>query len=373
VKAMSPARRLRVGGVLAGTLVTVLTGCATGLESLPLPARGVVTGDAFSVEAVFVNALNLPAKAKVKFNGADIGEVTAIRAHNFSAIVTMRVSSEVPLYADSTAELRSATPLGDVFIAIKPNPNQAPGTPRLHQGDTIQLGSTSAASTFEEVLSSASLLINGGLVRRLVTVVNGAGQAVGGKGAKIATLLQQTNDILSRLNARSAQLHDTLQSTSELAATLAARQDTLDQALAAAGPATSVIADNVDKISDLTDTVAGITRQLSRFPSVKGTDTRSVIADLNRLAGVANDITLDPDLSINAMNRVIPIAIHTSSSAAGPAWSNFTRIAIGNHPDKNFPGDPASHGPEGADYHNLVGSLRYEWNLLLDRIYGPQR
>jgi len=61
---------------------TVLGGCATnGLGSLPLPAPGIGSGG-YLITAVFSNALNLPAHAKVKLAGADIGQLEA--SHNSS-------------------------------------------------------------------------------------------------------------------------------------------------------------------------------------------------------------------------------------------------------------------------------------------------
>ncbi len=366
------SRRLLLG-LLAGALTTLLTACATGLESLPMPDRDGASGEALSINAVFANALNLPEKARVKFNGADIGEVTSIQARDFAAVVTMQIRSDVPLYVGSTAELRSATPLGDVFVAIKPNPQSPSDAPRLRQGDTIPLGSTAQAATIEDILASMSLLVNGGAVRRFVTVINGTGHAVGGKGNKIATLLEQTNTTLSRLNARSTQLRSALQSTSDLTATLAARQDTLHEVVAAAVPATAVVAENVDNITQLTDTVAGITQQLSRFPSLQGTDTRSVSADLNNVSRAFNDIAVDPNISMSTTNRLLPRYMHTTRGAATQQTQLINQLVIGNHPDLNYPGDPATHGPDGTDFHSMVGSLRYEWNLLLDKIYGPNR
>jgi virulence factor Mce-like protein len=333
----------------------------------------VTSGPSYSLTAVFANALNLPNKAKVKLGGADIGEVDAIRVHNFNAYVTMHIESEVPIYAGSIAELRSATPLGDIFVAIKPVADQRVDAPRLRDGDTIPLDSTRGAATVEELLSSASLLVNGGTIRQLVTVLNGAGDAAGGNGAKIATLLQQSNQLLSRLDARSQQLQESLRATTRLSQTLKSNQDTLNAVLAAAAPATDVLAENTDQLAQTTDTVAAITQQLSRFPSLQGTDTRSVFKDLNALSNAFNEIALDPNLSLYQLNRLTGITMKTMNSAALHANANIMRIALGNHPDKNYPGDPATHGPDGTDFHQMVGSLRYEWNLMLDRIYGSDR
>ena len=358
--------------VMALSVTVLISACSTGLQTLPLSAPSI-NGDSYTLTAVFANALNLPAQAKVKINGADVGEVDTIEAKDFTARVTMRIRDDVPLSTDSTAELRSATPLGDLFVAIRTDPLQTEGAMRLHDGDTMPLASTSAGATIEELLSSAALLVNGGVVRNLTTLLNGAGAAVGGRGDNVATLLRESSALITRLNARSAQIRTALDNTSALASTLSDRQKTLDEALAAAAPAISTVAENRDQIADLTDAVARITRQLQRFPSLQGTDSRSLIADLNHLSAAFNDVSLDPNISLTALNRLLPIILKLTAGTNIHGAGDVTRLAFGSLPDKNYPGDPEFHGPDGTDYHAMIGSLRYEWNLLLGKIYGPNR
>lgn len=353
-------------------MIALLAGCAVGLDRLPLPAPEA-RGQNYAVTAVFSDALNLPAKAKVRLYGADIGEVDSITAQDFTAHVDMRIRADVPLRVGATAELRSATPLGDVFVQITPDPHQPADAALLRSGDTIGLKSTAAAPTVEELLDSMALLVNGGVARHLVTIVNGAGQAVGGRGEKVAALLHQSRELLSRMTARSAQLDTALHRTSELVATMSARRNTLDESLTAAAPAMAVIADNTTQLADLADSVARITRQLSRFPSIQGTDTGSVTADLDRLAGVFNDISVDPNLSLYPFNRLLGLLIHATNSTALHGVGNIAKLTGGPWPGLNYPGDPGLHWPDGTDWHLMVGSLRYEWNLLLDKIYGAQR
>lgn len=357
-------------GVVAAGLVVLLAGCAAGLENLPLPSPGG-GGPHYALTADFSDALNLPAKAKVKLKGADIGEVEVIRAQDFTAQVGMRIRADVPLRAGTTAELRSATLLGDVFVSIKPN--EDPNAALLHDGDTIPRESTAAAPTVEDVLDSMAMLVNGGTIRYLVNSINGAGDAMGGRGEKVGTLLDQTDTLLSRMNARSGQLDTALRRTSELAATMAARSNTLTQSLDAAAPAMAVIADNTTRIADLADGVARITGQLSRFPSVEGTDTRSTVADLNRLAGTFNDIAVDPNLSLMPLNRLIGILMKITSSTSAHVDAVLDQLTLVPWPDINYPGDPGFHWSDGTDWHQMIGSLRYEWNLLLSKIYGVQR
>lgn len=353
-------------------LIALVAGCSTGLESLPLSSPSV-TGRTYTLTAVFANALNLPAHAKVKLSGADIGEVDSIQARDFTAHVKMRIRGDVPVYQGATAELRSATPLGDLFVAIQFDRTKPAEAKPLTDGDTIPLDATSAGATVEELLSSAAVLVNGGVFRSLTHILNGAGSAVGYSGAKIADLLHQSTELIARLNARSDQIKDALEQTAALAATLSERQDTINNALLAADPAITVIANNRDQILALIDNVARITGQLSRFPSLQGTDTRSLIADLNTVARAFNDASVDPNTSLTAFNRVIPRLLKLTAGANVNAAADVAQLALGALPDMNYGGDPMAHGPDGTDYHSMIGSLRYQWNLLLNRIYGPNR
>ncbi len=109
-------------------------------------------------------------------------------ARNYTAVTTIRImDGGVRLPKGSTAELRSATPLGDVFIALKPPPGASPATPLLKDGDTIGLDNTTAAATVESVLSSAAVMVNGGAVRNFTNIINGLGKATGDQGRRSAT------------------------------------------------------------------------------------------------------------------------------------------------------------------------------------------
>ena len=91
----------------------------------------------------------------------------------------------------STAELRTATPLGDVFVSLRPSADVPPNAPMLRDGDTIGLESTAAASTVESVLGSAAVLVNGGTVRNFTNVINGIGKATGDNGQAFGELIRK--------------------------------------------------------------------------------------------------------------------------------------------------------------------------------------
>lgn len=359
---------------LAGAVVIALSGCSSGpgLDRLPLPAPGSV-GETYELTAEFTNVLNLPALAKVRFNGADVGEVRSIEAVDSIAEVRLGIASNVRLPVGTTAELRSATPLGDVFVALHPPAEPVDGGGWIPEGAVLGVEATSAAATVEDLMASAALLINGGAVRQVVNSINGAGELVGGRGSNVRQLLDSSTDLIGRLSARQQQLNETLDATARLADTLHDQEAILNDVLVATSPATGVIAENTGDIMDLVEQVSRSTDQLNRFPSLRGEDSRSVIIDLNNLAYAFNDIALDPSVGLTGLNKVIPLILKATTGTAIAADADVTRIALGSLPDLNYPGDFGLHGPDGTDWHNMVGSVRYEWNVLLSRLYGAHR
>lgn len=352
--------------------VCLTAGCATeGLASLPLPAPGVGSGG-YLLTATFENALNLPANAKVKLAGADVGEVDSMVARNYTAVTTLRILDGVRLPQGSHAELRSATPLGDVFVAIKPPPGAGPDAPLLKDGDAIPIENTTAAATVESVLSSAAILVNGGAVRNFTNIVNGLGKATGDQGQAFGTLIRKTNHTLGTLTARSDQISTALTHTSDLLQQLEAKNDSVSDLLDSAGPAMETLASQTNNIVDLVQQVGDTSVMLQRFPSIAGTDTsgRSVIADANRIAGAWNDVALAPDATLYALNRLIPLLV---KATAGPAIStrvSIDRLVLGSIPDAGFLGDPGLHGPKRYDWQKLVGSLQYTLLRLQERVVG---
>lgn len=360
---------------LAALAVSVAsaTACSTGLDSLPLPAPSIGP-HSYRVTATFANALNLPAKAEVKLNGADIGQVESMAARNYTAVVTLRIRSGVALPVGTTAELRSATPMGDVFVALTPPTDTSSGTATLRDGDAIAKSATSDAATIEEVLARAALLVNGGAIRDLTKVVNGLGAEFDGRGTRLADLIAQTTDLVRTLAARSDQIRTVIGDADALTTTVAAQQSAVNDAVAAAGPALDVLGANTQNILDLAGRLNEIATQLGRFPSIAGTGPRSLVTDIDHLAAGLNAAAIDPNANLDAVNRIAAIVGgHVGNSPAAAFDADVAQFAAGAVPDPGFPGSAESHVPGPADWTNFVGSLAYTLRRLHDRVIGPGR
>jgi virulence factor Mce-like protein len=364
--------RRKAAVAIAAAAAVVSSGCATnGLASLPLPAPGLGSGG-YTLTAVFANALNLPMNAKVKLAGADVGQVESMVARNYTAVTTLRIRDDVLLPRGSTAELRTATPLGDVFVAVKPPDADPPNIPMLKDGDAVNLDSTAAAATVESVLSSAAVLVNGGAVRNFTNVINGFGKATGDQGQAFGDLIRKSNQLLGTLDSRSDQISSALTELSRLADQLDAKDHTITELMAAASPATSALADNTTELSNLAVQVGDTTRLLARFPSIGGTDTsgRSIIRDLNTIVGAANDVAVSPDTSWLALNRLIPPLVKSTAGNSISVHVGVEKLVLGSIPDIGFPGDIGLHGPHRYNWNQLIGSLKYTLWRLQERVVG---
>lgn len=360
-------------GILTAVAAAMVTaGCATnGLASLPLPAPGLGSGG-YSLNAVFSNALNLPMNAKVKLAGADVGQLESMVARNYTAVTRLRIRDGVQLPRGSTAELRTATPLGDVFVALKPPADDPADTPLLRDGDTIGLDSTAAAATVESVLSSAAILVNGGAIRNFTNIINGFGKATGDEGQAFGDMIRKSNELLGTLDARSDQISHALTQLSNLADQLDNKNQTISDLVVAASPATSALADNTSQLSNLAVQVGDTSRLLARFPSIGGTDTsgRSMIRDLNTIAGAANDVAMSPDTSWLSINRLIPALVKSTAGNSISVNVGVDKIMLGSLPDIGFPGDIGLHGPHHYNVNLLVGTLKYTLWRLQERVVG---
>jgi virulence factor Mce-like protein len=364
--------RVRAAAAVAISVCLTASGCASeGLSALPLPAPTVGSGG-YLLTAVFTNALNLPANAKVKLAGADIGQLESMEARNYTAVTTLRIMDGVQIPQGSTAELRSATPLGDVFVALKPPSPADQGAALMTDGDTLELESTTAAATVESVLGSAAILVNGGAVRNFTNIINGLGKATGDQGHAFGDLIGKTNRTLRKLNARSDEISSALTETSRLAEQLEVKNAAIGDVLAEAGPATDTLAAHTTQIADLVVQLGDTTQLLRRFPSIAGTDTsgRSVISDANEIARAWNDVALTPDATLFALNRLMPPFIKSTASNAISVRVSIDRLILGSIPDIGFTGDPGLHGPKRYNWEQLVGSIKYTLWRLQERVVG---
>ena len=232
-----------LGAVAAMTASALLAGCGLSLEDVPLPS--VVKGPTYQVTAVFENALGLPDQADVKLDGARVGEVTKVEADGYTARVSMKIKTSVPLPADTRAEIQFTSPMGEAFVAMVP-PVKADGAP-LADGAVIGLKATNAAPSATDLLATLSTVVSGGTFADLSIIVKQLTVALEGNTGNVRSIIADLNGTLQGLNAHTATFDRSLDHLKTLTTDLAADRQLLSQAIASFDPAVRTLRSQTDQ------------------------------------------------------------------------------------------------------------------------------
>jgi len=237
-------------------LAVVVAGCSTSAQDLPLPGSRV-SGSTYRVGAVFDDALNLAEGAPVKVDGVTVGRVRDVVAEDFTARVNLDLRESAALHEGATARLRSTTPLGELFVQID---NDTSG-PRLRDGARLGADRTSAAPTIEDTMTSASLVINGGGLGQLQTIVRETNLALGGREDTARDVLGRMARTAEALNDSSDDIDAALDALADVSSTLNQQRDTTRAALRDLAPAARVLRKNTDEL-------VALLRSIERFGTV---------------------------------------------------------------------------------------------------------
>ncbi|HET8559112.1 MAG TPA: MCE family protein [Marmoricola sp.] len=227
-RALGTRLRRRVAGhvvlLLSGLLA--LTGCGS-IYDLPLPG-GASVNDPITVHVMFRDVMDLVPQSTVKVDDITVGKVTAIKLQGYHADVTIEIPRSTGLPANTMAEIRQTSLLGEKFISLS-----APPDPQGHLGnnDVINLDHTGRNPEVEEVLGALALLLNGGGVGQLKTIATELNNAVGGRESDVRSVITQLHTFMGQLDQNKAAIVSAIDNVNRLAAELRQQDGTITKAL----------------------------------------------------------------------------------------------------------------------------------------------
>jgi phospholipid/cholesterol/gamma-HCH transport system substrate-binding protein len=259
--------------------VLLLSGCS--IYDAPLPG-GVSTGEnPMTVKVLFRDVLDLVPQSTVKVNDVTVGKVKKVELKGYIAQVTVEVPGDLDLPDNARAEIRQTSLLGEKFVQLMP-PSE-PGSGKLSDNDTIGLDRTGRNPEVEEVFGALSLLLNGGGVGQLKTIVSELNNAFEGRESEVRSVLDQIRSFMGQLDQNKQSIIAALENTSRLAAELKKQDGTIKSAL-----------DNVP------DTLRSVNRQRD--------DLVKLLQALNRLSGVGvRVIQASKESTINSLRSLAPV------------------------------------------------------------------
>lgn len=355
-----------IAAAAATGVLTLASGCGLTVESLPLPKPGT-QGETYTVHAVFANALNLPDQAKVKIGGSDIGTVSHITTKNFQAVVDLTIRKDIDLPENATAELRQATPLGDVFVAVSRPPNSA-DQPPLKSGDTIGIDHTSAGASVEELLLSISMLFNGGGVAALTNLTRELDSVVGGRPQQLASLLRQMTSVTTTLHADSARIDGVLNGFDTMVTTVQQHHDELGQVADTLPSMIGTIAENNRALGDLLNKVSVTSTALGDYANTTSGQLSSLLDNLRKLMSALAQSRQNFGPLLDALHEIRPGADASFKGNSLAVAATLTQLDVG------LITDPAhSKFFDLRDAQDFTGSLIQVLQVVQGRLQGGHR
>jgi phospholipid/cholesterol/gamma-HCH transport system substrate-binding protein len=217
------AARILLALLVAAVAISLTAACSLDPTRLPVPGA-YSPHHAYRIKIQFSSVLNLPARAKVDSGGVQIGVLDHVQLDGTTAVAYVDISGDSRLPGNTRAELRQATPLGDIYIALVPPEDRAGGPPgaMLRDGDTIPLRNTAPADNVEDVLRSVSNLVAGGAIGTLQSTVVNVNKAFPKDPAELTRIQQTIAGVLNDLAANQDTMDGILSSMENISTNLAA-------------------------------------------------------------------------------------------------------------------------------------------------------
>jgi len=240
---MVPLPRSRTLGVIVLLVIAFLASSCRfdGAYDLPLPGgKAVKAGDAITITAEFTDALNVVPRTAVMVDDVPVGQVSQIDRVGWHARVTMQVRKDLDLPANTVAEIRQTSLLGEKYVALL-TPTDAKPAGRLANGADIPLSATSRNPEVEEVLGALSFVLSGGGIGQLRTISTELNKMMDGRTEDLRSMLDRINTLVGTLDGQKDDIIRAMEGIDRLSATLNQESRSIGAAIDAIGPAVQVL------------------------------------------------------------------------------------------------------------------------------------
>lgn len=239
-------------GIIGVTLVVLII--AVGLN----PERISSWAASVSYRAVFAEAGGLNAGDRVMVSGVKSGTVSRVVLQKGHALVTFTVNAQVPLGAETSAQIRTGSLLGQRIVTLT-----SAGKGRLAPGAVIPLSHTSSPYTLTEATSDLTTNTAGTDTETLNRSLDTLSATID----QIAPQLGPTFDGLSRLsqsiNSRNDTLGKLLDNARDVTGVLSERSQQVDTLILDADDLLGVLVERRRAIAELLVSTSGLAHQLS--------------------------------------------------------------------------------------------------------------
>lgn len=287
--------------LLVAGAASVLTGCGfTSLADQPLPLSKGSGRDAIHATAYLDDAANLVPNAEVKINDITVGSVRKVTFDQWRAKVAIALEPGTRVPADATASVAQKSLLGAEYLELaapgrKTGTSASTSTALLDEGDVIPVARTSRYPETEEVLSSLSLVLNGGGLEKVSTITRELNRALGGREQDWRRVVEELETFVGVLDRQRFDIVRALEGLDTVSRTFADQRDDLDQALDRLPKGIDTLADQRKRLTSTLSALETFSDTASHVVETSGDDLDANLTSLRpvltQLADAGSNLT----------------------------------------------------------------------------------
>ncbi|MFI9382667.1 MCE family protein [Kutzneria sp. NPDC052558] len=226
----------------------LVSGCS--LYDTPLPGGADLGDHPYHVTVQFADVLDLVPQSSVKVDDVPVGRVDRVdlAPDNKTALVDVLINGSVRLSANAGAQLGQSSLLGEKYVELT-----APAQPdgQLRDGAVITKDRTNRSPEIEEVLGALSLLLNGGDIGQIQSIVRELNAAMTGNEPQIRSFLSQVDNLVRDLDGQKDTIVKAIDAMNRLTTTLAGQRDNIATALDRLGPGLQVVTQQRNELTSM--------------------------------------------------------------------------------------------------------------------------
>lgn len=309
-------RSLLVAFMIASATVG---GCSLHPNDNTLPGQAGVGSDGYTTTVTFDRVENLVPNSTVQRQNVVIGTVAKIKVVDWQAQVTLRLLKSVKLPANSTFSIGQKTLLGAQYVQV-----DEPAKPKgqLKHGSTVGVANTGAYPATEQVLASASLLLNNGGLSQLTTITGELNETLDGRVPDTRDVIKRLDALLGTLDSNKTELVGTLEALNRLSGKAAEQKKTVATALETLAPGIDTL---TDKRRKLVATATALGETSVTASALVAANQRALLANLGALRPIlgALDGVADQVPDALKLGLSIPFPIMTTGDAVKGDYANL--------------------------------------------------
>lgn len=304
---------MRATGTVTKVLAAVVVAMVLAAVAVLLLNSGTKSGKAY-----FASVKNVYPKDRVRIQGVDVGEITAIEPEGDTVEVSFDYDAKYDLPADAKAAIISPTLVATRFLQLAP---AYTGGPVLPDDGIIPADRTASPLEFDDLKREIGTISQAlgpdgidkdGALKRFSDTI--AANAAGGQGAKFNEMVRQASAAVQTLTDGREDLFGTVRNLQAFVTALSALDDQIVEFNGRLSTVSSFLDDNTDELTAALQGVDAAARAVQEFVDTNGGPLNESVDKLGRftrtLANSRDDLAtilhVGPSTLMNLFNIYSP-------------------------------------------------------------------